>query len=541
MTLHRSLTISFLFLFFPFLAIAGTFSNPTIALNVRNKPIVDMSKIKTVAILPIQNIPGQTCGDEVSDKLEEALKERQGIEIVNRSQLQSVLGELNFQGSGMVDSATIAKLGQIAPGGAFIYGTIKRGCVAEAQHTDPNAGLLGYNEAEMDIEVVASITMVDIETTKTILTSVYTGKGQAKTNAWLGKNAKIDTNAALSKAEDSVVTQFVGDWEEWDKTLPLTVYDDSKWGLKAGSVSLLAGHYEDAVNQFTSALKQYGGTSTDSKMLAKANYNLGLALIFAGRAKDAVRYLRKSLDDHASDDAQTAYSWAGRLSQGNVQLILPDGTATVSSYPTETGSVPQPSASQSGNPAPQPAVAAQQQTSSVMNNDKVIQMVKLGLSDELINTAIDQESQVDFDLSTNGMIQLAQQKVGNAVIAHMKQVSSKKAVKRTTAATHTAAPEQPKASPSPVPTPPPPETPKVQPPASEPANKVPDILTNDDIIAMVKSGVPQSKIEATIDAAKSVKFEMTSDKVNLLMKNGVSSDVINHMSQARKRAAATTP
>lgn len=81
------------------------------------------------------------------------------------------------------------------------------------------------------------------------------------------------------------------------------------------------------------------------------------------------------------------------------------------SEPVETGFV----AGQS--PSPKPEVP----TNSKITNDEVIQLVKAGLSEQVVITSIRQAPTKDFDLTTKGLIELKKAGVSDAVILVMQE------------------------------------------------------------------------------------------------------------------------
>lgn len=573
---HLRPLLTLFFLLSTAVGFAGIFGNPTIALPLHNKPTMDMSKIQTAAVWEIANLQGETCGTELTERLENAISLQQGIEVVNRTKLQSVLGELNFQGSGMVDPAAMTQLGKIYPSSVFIYGRITRPCKQQIEHQE--GGLFDYNETQTDVQVVAAIQVVDVQTTKSVLSKVYKGSGSSKTNAWFGKTAKSDEDTAESRAYGNIVTQFLMDWEEWNTTVNLTVYEDKNWGLKAGSISLFAGKYEDAVKQFRSSV-QAGNGSTDSKMIAKANYDLGLALIFAGRSKEAKAYLLKSIDANPTDDAQTAFEIAGQLAQGSILLALngqdiQSTTDSPTQPPVENETsdpnvVPPPPAKTSSitnaeildmlnlklsessiiraiqqatdkkiDASPQSLMAFKKagatqalidqiqavgtSVSSSISNEQILSMLNRKMKPEAILSAIDGATEKNLDASPQALIALKKAGATQAIIDKV-QTSAEGQDATTNSAS--------------VPAPVTPAAPKQQAPSTPPAEEVgpaKDILTNDDILYMAKHGASEQNIVAAIDTAKSVRFEMTQDKVNVLTMNGVSSNIINRMAAAKR-------
>jgi hypothetical protein len=76
--------------------------------------------------------------------------------------------------------------------------------------------------------------------------------------------------------------------------------------------------------------------------------------------------------------------------------------------------------------------------------------------------------------------------------------------------------------------------------ASAPAKKPP--MTNDSVIKMIKAGVDEDNVIATIHDAPSVKFDLSDDGVIQLAQNGVKGKVVTAMRERSKRSAkpATT-
>jgi hypothetical protein len=156
-------------------------------------------------------------------------------------------------------------------------------------------------------------------------------------------------------------------------------------------------------------------------------------------------------------------------------------------------------------PAPPPVESAS--TPSVgptatrgLSNNLVISMVKSGMDDDTVMRAISSAKAVDFDLTPAGQQQLASNGVSARVLATMK----------TQAATKSEVVSAPKG------------------------------LTNNQVIAMIKSGVDDDTVVTAIRSAKVIDFDLTPAGQQQLTASGVSKLVLTAMRTraARKPAAA---
>jgi len=109
----------------------------------------------------------------------------------------------------------------------------------------------------------------------------------------------------------------------------------------------------------------------------------------------------------------------------------PASTAATGAHSTSSGarSTSSGTASKAGTSASSSSTAA---SSSALTNDKVVKMVKAGLDEETIVTAIQDAKSVQFDLSSDGLIQLKNDGVSKKVMAAMQDRAARRTTTRHT-------------------------------------------------------------------------------------------------------------
>ncbi len=157
-------------------------------------------------------------------------------------------------------------------------------------------------------------------------------------------------------------------------------------------------------------------------------------------------------------------------------------------------------------PAPAPVVEAASAPAPVgptatrgLTNNLVISMVKSGMDDATVVQAIRAAKAVTFDLTPSGKQQLTSSGVSPRVVTAMKAQAATKSDVAT----------------------------------------APKGLTNNQVIAMIKSGMDDDTVVTAIRAAKVIDFDLTPTGQQLLTGSGVSSLVVNAMkTRAAKKPAA---
>ena len=84
------------------------------------------SGVKRVAVLPFEGVGSKDsrAGRLIAERLVEPLAAETGVEVVERTLLESVLAEQRLQGSGLVDKSALRELGRLLDADAVVVGAV---------------------------------------------------------------------------------------------------------------------------------------------------------------------------------------------------------------------------------------------------------------------------------------------------------------------------------------------------------------------------------------------------------------------------------
>ena len=192
-------------------------------------------------------------GEGMAEMLATALVETGKFKVLERQQINDVLGEQDLGASGRVDAATAAKLGKILGARYLIYGTVN-----EFEYSKSGGGggvrigglRVGASEAKarvgMDVRIVDAVTSEILFSTRTAAdasrTGFKVGYSGADFGADLGAFQKTPLGEATRKAIVDTVAKMVSQFgteaapepaAAWSGTL--LVADDGSLVIKAGT------------------------------------------------------------------------------------------------------------------------------------------------------------------------------------------------------------------------------------------------------------------------------------------------------------------
>jgi hypothetical protein len=160
-------------------ACAGCATPPVVAI----KPGFDFSKVGRVALVDLEDFPGQAgSGAAVGQGLEPFLL-KAGYDLVERGQVEQILQEQSFSRSENVDPATAASLGKLLGVGALILGRVTS--VVQAQSStymqtvsnttyQPVYQTQTYQDHEGNVRVRQRVSQYDVVTTNDQVPQTFT-------------------------------------------------------------------------------------------------------------------------------------------------------------------------------------------------------------------------------------------------------------------------------------------------------------------------------------------------------------------------------
>jgi len=389
-------------------------TNPKFNVPITHPPRVVLKGVTRIAI---QEIAGD-CGPELTDRLSEAISRSGKFEVLDRAGLEQLFAEKGLQSSGAVSAVSTTKLGELLGAAALLTGRVTRckatvGDPLRAPDTKDYSGRVHTNYVrKTTATLLASLRIVDVTTGKTYTPSQIDGTIVEQTQARDGIPEAADENQVLSRAYEKTVAQFLQNILPWTETVSLTVFDDDKYSLKLSSNQMKSGQFDAAGDTVKKAIEAAGGDNQpDKKLLAKAYYNLGIALMYAGNTAEALPALQKSQVLRQTDIANEAINTCQRImqldriaesrEQNAIELGKPSGGAAAS------------------GPGRAPAVA--QASQEIVTNADIIAMVKAKMSDAVVLSAI-KSSRCQFDTTPKGLIALKTAGVSDVVIQAMTEV-----------------------------------------------------------------------------------------------------------------------
>ena len=388
-------------------------SNPAIPVQIEHPPGLALKADKIVF--------GPAAG-ECSDEIIEALKSdfvENGIEVINRQDLDLILSEHDFSFSGYVDQASAARMGQILGPSALLSIRVTR-CATDQQRlrssrkrydskTKSNYKVTVYH-ARTRVFLRLSVQTTDL-TTGRIFAAKSLDHSPSRENlseeGYPEYPQEFDVrDIALGRAIRDIHRMFL----PWVETKELIFFNSKPCNLKAAHQALKMGDSDRAFDLSLENIETCRNNAGPKKMkpkkqrkfLANAYYNAGMMHRIRGDLDAALEHLRKAAELRPADimaeaiaDCREAIEARNAMQrvEEHVSLKLEEREATKEQ-------------------------ARQAREKNTLSNDGVIALVKTGLPEAIILKKIE-TSKCKFDLSAGSLVALTEAGVGQNVIVAM--------------------------------------------------------------------------------------------------------------------------
>jgi curli biogenesis system outer membrane secretion channel CsgG len=374
-------------------------TNRKSTINVPHPPQIVLKGINRIAVMEFKG----ECGGEVTEKITDVVSRSQRYELVDRANLDSLLGEQGFQQSESVSASTSAKLGKMLGAAILVTGRVTR-CVVRTSDVmregSPVCSRRGGCDQTYVVKTSATISggmqIVDVTTGKTLartpLDVEHVVPRRAKNDPYV---APADQEQVRSEAftEASMIFErlIIG----WNEQIQVLIYDDDKWNLKTSANQLKSADFDGAAQTVKSALESFGqGPDADPKMLSKAWYNLGLALMYGDHLDESIEALQRSNNVRSTDIVTEAMAKCRKM------IALRDEGRRKEEHAVEVGAAK----AQPADPA-KPA----------LTNADIANMARARLPETVIISKI-KSGNCNFDGSPNALIQLRNAGATDAVL-----------------------------------------------------------------------------------------------------------------------------
>lgn len=393
-------------------------TNPKFDVTLTHPPQLALKGVQKLAVREF----GGECGLELSERLMQAMAVTGKFEMIDRAHLEGVLQEQGFQNTGAVSGQTTLKVGQLLGPSAMFAGRVTRCSVETSQplvvpgEFKDSRGLPATKYARRTTaQMTASIVLVDFTTGKTHTGKLVDARAERTNEALNGHPEAPNRDVVQTAMYQDAIRQVMRIIEPWTEVVSIIVYDDddaNKFRLKPSTEQMKRGDFAGAAAAVQALLVQGGGLKVTDKERAKANYNLGIALMYSQRVDEALPILQKSLSlDPGNGIIKEGLSTANRMAALNRERERVEAAAVAFAAEQRMAGV---GARQGSQPSGvQQAMAAP--ASPPLTNSDLLEMLKAKLPESVILAKI-KNSPTKFDSSVKALDALKKAGASEAIL-----------------------------------------------------------------------------------------------------------------------------
>lgn len=333
---------------------------PRTTVTISHPPLMALPGVQKVAVTEIEG--DRDCAQPLTDRLNEVLSTYHKFEVLDRVSLQSVLREQNLATTGLTDPSAAAALGKILGPTAIITGRVTTCTLDQSPLVNvgtDNKGNITY-KITVKMTIAGSFNIIDVSSARNLGTRTVHAVGSRDATAVNGSPVPPDAEDVKAIARQDYISQVSRYLVPWHETQSVVVHNDDDWGLKKGATLLKAGAAGDAVTAFEESVKAHEKDPTpNEKILPKALYDLGIALVCDGRPQEGLDYLKKSLAVKDGDITTEAIALANRMigAQRQTEMQALRASAVTAQPPAPAAAAPPPAPVKAAAPTTTPPAA----------------------------------------------------------------------------------------------------------------------------------------------------------------------------------------
>ncbi len=381
-------------------------SNPTVTVDIRHPPSLGLQVDRLVF--------GPAAG-ECSDQIIAAMVDdfvSNGIEVVDRRNLDLILAEHDFAFSGYVDRASAARIGRILGPSAMLIVDVQRCAVEKKRFRDTVTRYDRKTKTEYEQPVYssrtrgfvkASIRTVDLATGRIFAARTLDYAPVRESESYEGYPEYPSEYDVLDAAFGRAVRDARRMFLPWTEKTGLIFYDDKACGLKGAYQALKAGMLEQALEVSTRNLEACkAAPRVRKRTLARAHYNVGMSNLMLGRHDAALEHLLEAAELRPGDVVAKAIADTRRAGEllASMRELEEDAALEVAKR----------------DAAAERAVEAR--TGGTLTNEDVVGMTEQKLSEAIILRKM-QTSNCRFDTSADALVALTKAGVSENVVMAM--------------------------------------------------------------------------------------------------------------------------
>jgi hypothetical protein len=287
----------------------------------RMKPAeINLAGVKKIAVATIDGEGGV----DLADELIQSLMQSGRYEVVDRQHLTKIQQEQALGASGIVDTATAAKIGKIAGVDALIFGRVGENHYNEkvthvvgtkVDGTGAKTNYTAYTRIGIH-RLRVSAKVVDTTSGRILATKMLEAEASQKKEATVDEPPTTDSallekiippienvESAAGATRKKVVEDFMKMIAPYKVMVGIILYDESKLpSTKTGVAYAQSGDWNAAIEQFRMAVNQADGGGVGEKVKGRAHYNLGVALGYSGQYDKGIEEVRRAHSIYQDSD-----------------------------------------------------------------------------------------------------------------------------------------------------------------------------------------------------------------------------------------------
>lgn len=369
--------------------------------EVVHPPRVPLAGVTKISVLEFTG--DWECGPELTERLIQRLSEIGGFEIIDRRSLGAVLNEQDFQASGAVSAEAQVRLGELLGPAALVVGRITT-CKTDQPdlvYQDFKTRNGSYREyyARSAAILTASVALIDLTTGRRHSLGVIT---RADTVTNTARNARPEypsIDAPRLNVFNALIREAVQALYPTSEQVEVVLYDDDNCDLKRAANLIKVSDFQGAASELQRSISNQCDRPDDTNLLAKAYYNLGVALTYSNSYNEALVALRRSGGLRETGITREAMEVVNRMLSAESERKRAEEAAIELGAPEQAN-------------APEP-----------LTNGSIIEMAKAKLSDDIILAQI-AGSPCRFDTTPTGLIALKQAGVSDPIMLAMQEAAA---------------------------------------------------------------------------------------------------------------------
>ncbi len=406
----KDVAILFLALFFTSITSNAQFfdrlSNPQVTVSLTHPPGFGI-KVNKVAFGPATG----TCSDQIVDALISDFVTN-NIEVVDRSNLNTILQEHSFTLSGSVDKTSAATLGKILGPSVLIFVNVQRCASQQDKLYDKetkydaqrkvNYQVYAYI-ARTRVFLKVSVRTVDLATGRIFAAQSFEYSPEKSNKSYQGYPEFPTTFDVQDLAMKYAVWDIHKMYLPWNENRTLYFFDDKDYNLKDAYKSLKDGNIARAFELSKQNLEECKKDSkAKDKEISHASYNLGMCHMLRSEYAQAIKYFNEAKELKSGSIITDAIAECERAKTIQESMQRVEDKASFEAAKTQAAE----------------EKSVQSESANTLTNKSIIDMVGLKLPEAVIIQKI-KSSKCKFDTTPDGLAALTKGGISEKIMMAM--------------------------------------------------------------------------------------------------------------------------